>query len=218
MPRIAATNSDASIAQNAAAFTILGDGIPIIFYGQEHNLNGGNDPYNRVAAWLPQNGELSEDNNPLVAYVTTLNKIRAWAIKKSPGYTTYGTYVLNYSEDQISIRKDVLRTILTNAGMSQATASYTTQGSAFEAGVTVVDMISCKAYEANDDGEVTVIVGGGAVVVLLEESLAQGSGVCDDDQEQDEGDDNEHDNGEHRDDEDDKVGSATTWGKFWRWF
>lgn len=179
MPRIAATNSDASIAQNAAAFTILGDGIPIIFYGQEHNLNGGNDPYNRVAAWLPQNGELST-NNPLVDYVTTLNKIRAWAIKKSPGYTTYGTYVLNYSEDQISIRKDVLRTILTNAGMSQPSASYITQGSAFEAGATVVDMISCKAYQADDDGEVTVTIGAGAVVVLLEQDLAQGSGVCDD--------------------------------------
>lgn len=179
MPRIAATNSDGSIAQNAAAFTILGDGIPIIFYGQEHNLNGGNDPYNRVAAWLPQNGELNA-NAPLVDYVTTLNKIRAWAIKKSRGYTTYGAKVLNYSEDQISIRKDVLRTILTNAGMDQPVAEYTTQGSDFEAGATVVDMISCKTYRADKDGEVTATVGGGAVVVLLEQSLAQGSGVCDD--------------------------------------
>lgn len=194
MPRIAATNSDATIAQNAAAFTILGDGIPIVYYGQEHNLNGGNDPYNRVAAWLPQNGEVS-DNNPLVAYVATLNKIRAWAIQKSPGYTTYGANVLNYSEDQISIRKDVLRTILTNAGSSQPTASYTTEGSAFEAGATVVDMISCKEYLADKDGEVTVTIGGGAVVVMLEQSLAQGSGVCDD-----------------------LLDEVTGWGWFSKWF
>lgn len=182
MPRIAATNPDQTIAQNAAAFTILGDGIPIIFYGQEHNLNGGNDPYNRVAAWLRQNGACSIDNGDpaLVQYVATLNKIRSWAIKQSAGYTTYGTYVLNYSEDQIAIRKDVIRTVLTNAGSAQAGGSYTTDGAAFEDGATVVDMISCKAYQASSSGEVTVQIGGGAVVVLMEQSVAQGSGICDD--------------------------------------
>lgn len=179
MPRIAATNPDPSIAQNAAALTLLGDGIPIIFYGQEHNLNGGNDPYNRVAAWLPQNGELAT-NTALVQYVTTLNAIRAWAIKRSPGYTTWGTVVLNFSENQIAIRKDVMRTILTNAGMGQESAAYTTDGAGFPGGAAVVDMISCKAYRADGDGEVTVQVGGGAVVALMEQEIAQGSGVCDD--------------------------------------
>ncbi|CAN8096787.1 unnamed protein product [Discula destructiva] len=179
MPRIAATNSDPTIAQNAAAFTIMGDGIPIIFYGQEHNLNGGNDPYNREAAWLPQNGELSTDSE-LVQFVTTLNKIRSWAIRQSASYTTQGAHVLNYSADQISTRKDVVRAILTNAGADQAAGRYTTQGAGFRHGATVLDMISCTAYQASGHGEVTVNIGGGAVVVLMEESVAQGSGLCDD--------------------------------------
>lgn len=178
MPRIAATNTDPTIAENAAAFTILGDGIPIIFYGQEHNLPGGNDPYNRVAAWLPQNGEL-DANTALCQYVTRLNKIRAWAIKKSAGYTTYGANVLNYSDDQILIRKDVIRSILTNGGMGQASGSYTTVGAAFTHSVTVVDMISCKTYQADKDGEVTANVGGGAAAILMESSVAFGSGICD---------------------------------------
>lgn len=177
MPRVAATNADASIAQNTLAFTMLGDGIPIIYYGQEHNLNGGNDPYNRAATWLRQNGALSEVQ--LVEFVALLNKIRSWAIKKSPGYTTYGTYTLNYSKYQISMRKDVIRTILTNAGSSQTAGAYITQGSEFSNGAPVVDLISCKTYTANDQGEVTVDVGSGAVVVLMEESLAAGSGICD---------------------------------------
>lgn len=177
MPRIAATNTDATIAQNAAAFTLLGDGIPIIYYGQEHNLNGGNDPYNRAATWLRQNGALTEAS--LCEFVSRLNQIRSWAIKKSPGYTTYGTYTLNYSKNQISIRKDVLRTILTNAGVNQAADTYTTDGAEFSHGAPVVDLISCKTYTANKQGEVTVHVGGGAVVVLMEQSVASGSGLCD---------------------------------------
>lgn len=178
VPRIAATNTDATIAQNTLAFTILGDGIPVIYYGQEQNLAGGNDPYNRAATWLSQNGALSEETE-LFQYAALLNKIRSWAIQKSSGYTTYGTYTLNYSENQIAIRKDVLRTILTNAGVNQANAQYTTDGAGFSHGDTIVDLISCKTYMANSWGEVTVKVGGGAVVVLMNESVAEGSGICD---------------------------------------
>ncbi|KAJ4391689.1 hypothetical protein N0V93_005309 [Gnomoniopsis smithogilvyi] len=177
MPRIAATNTDTSIAQNSMAFTFLGDGIPIVYYGQEHNLNGGNDPYNRAATWLRQNGALSEAS--LCDFMSRLNQIRSWAIKKSAGYTTYGTYVLNYSGNQMSIRKDVLRTILTNAGVNQAADTYTTDGAEFSQGDTIVDLISCKTYTADEDGEVTVRIGGGAVVALMEQSLAAGSGICD---------------------------------------
>lgn len=178
MPRIAATNPDTAIAQNAVAFLTLGDGIPILYYGQEHNLAGGSDPYNRAATWLRQNGALNEGNE-LSQFVARLNRIRSWAIAQSAGYTTYGTYTLNYSEDQIAIRKDVLRTILTNAGVDQAGGTYTTEGAAFTRGRTVVDLISCKTYTASRQGEVTVDIGGGAVVVLMEQSVAAGSGICD---------------------------------------
>lgn len=177
MPRIAATNGDQTIAENALAFTLLGDGIPIIYYGQERNLPGGNDPYNRAATWLQQNGALTQVS--LYDYAARLNKIRSWAIKQSSGYTTYGTYVLNWSGNQISVRKDVIRTILTNAGQDQASDTYTTDGAEFAKGATVVDLISCKTYTADDEGDVTVNVGGGAVVALMEDSVAQGSGICD---------------------------------------
>lgn len=177
MPRIAATNIDPTIAENTLAFSLLGDGIPIVYYGQERNLPGGNDPYNRAATWLQQNGALTHVS--LYEYTARLNKIRSWAIKKSSGYTTYGTYVLNWSGNQISIRKDVIRTILTNAGQDQASDTYTTMGAEFPEGAAVVDLITCKSYTADSQGDVTVNVGGGAVVALMEESVAQGSGICD---------------------------------------
>jgi alpha-amylase len=40
-----------SLAKNAAAFTIMADGIPIIYAGQEQHYNGGADPANREAVW-----------------------------------------------------------------------------------------------------------------------------------------------------------------------
>lgn len=183
MPRLAATNTDLSIAKNALAFTILGDGIPIIYYGQEQHLDGANDPYCREATWLEENGALSTGAE-LYQYAARLNRIRSWAIARSAGgggacaYTTYETITLNYSEDQIAIRKDALRSILTNAGVDQASGSYKTEGAEFTAGDHVVDLMSCATYTADSCGEVTAKTGGGAVVVLMEQSLAKDSGIC----------------------------------------
>lgn len=177
MPRVAATNTDLSIAKNVLAFTILGDGIPIIYYGQEHHLDGDNDPYCREATWLEENGALSTSAE-LYQFAARLNRIRSWAIAQSTTYTTYETITLNYSDDQIAIRKDLLRSIMTNAGVDQASGSYTTDGAEFTAGDDVVDLISCDTYMADDSGEVTVKIGGGAVVALMEQALAQDSGIC----------------------------------------
>ena len=40
-----------TLAQNAIAFTLLADGVPIIYEGQEQHFSGGNDPGNREAVW-----------------------------------------------------------------------------------------------------------------------------------------------------------------------
>lgn len=177
VPRVAATNTDLSIAKNLLAFSILGDGIPIIYYGQEQHLDGANDPDNREATWLEENGALST-SAPLYQFAARLNRIRSWAISQSAAYTTYETTTLNYSDDQIALRKDALRSILTNAGVGQGNGTYTTEGAEFAAGATVVDMISCDAYTADSNGEVTARIGGGAVVVLMEQDVAQHSGIC----------------------------------------
>lgn len=177
LPRVAATNADLSIAKNILAFTILGDGIPIIYYGQEQHLDGGNDPYCREATWLEGNGAL-DTSAELYQFAARLNRIRSWAIAQSTAYTTYKTTTLNYSDNQISIRKDSVRSIMTNAGVYQASGTYTTDGAEFTAGDAVVDLISCDTYTADSSGEVTVKIGGGAVVALMEQGVAQDSGIC----------------------------------------
>ncbi|KAL7929002.1 family 13 glycoside hydrolase [Trichoderma chlorosporum] len=45
------TKNDTSLLKNALAYTILGRGIPIVYYGTEQAFSGGNDPDNREDLW-----------------------------------------------------------------------------------------------------------------------------------------------------------------------
>lgn len=77
--------SDMSLAKNAAAFTIVSDGIPIIYAGQEQHYSGGSDPANREAVWLSGYNTDSE----LYKLITKANAVRSQAISQSTGYITY---------------------------------------------------------------------------------------------------------------------------------
>lgn len=51
-PRFPAGTQDMSLVKNAIAFTMLGDGIPVVYQGQEQHFSGGADPGSREALWL----------------------------------------------------------------------------------------------------------------------------------------------------------------------
>jgi alpha-amylase len=141
-PRIACANPDITVAANAIGFTILTHGISIIYQGQEQHLDGGDDPYCREAMWLGENGGFNT-SALLYATVKKLNAVRQWAINHTPDYLSSKNFALNYSADQIAMRKGLVRTILTFAGEGQANATFTTKGAEFVPGLTVVDLISC---------------------------------------------------------------------------
>ncbi|KAF2721241.1 glycoside hydrolase family 13 protein [Polychaeton citri CBS 116435] len=178
-PRVAFTTNDIAIAKNSIAWTMLTDGIPIIYYGQEQHFSGADDPGCREAMWLggTASGKLNT-NAELYKTTTLLAKIRHWAVAHSSSYTKTNGVALNYSNNQISIKKDVIVSILTSAGTGQSAGTYTTQGAAFGSGTQVVDVVSCKTYTANGSGEVTADVGGGVHVVMLKASFLSGSGLC----------------------------------------
>ena len=76
---------DISLAKNAAVFTIMSDGIPIIYAGQEQHYNGAAVPYNREAVWLSGYNTDSE----LYQLIAKTNAIRNQAIYVNEGYITY---------------------------------------------------------------------------------------------------------------------------------
>jgi glycosidase len=49
VPRLFSRTSDAALVSNAVAFTLMADGIPIIYQGQEQSYPGGDDLYNKEA-------------------------------------------------------------------------------------------------------------------------------------------------------------------------
>ncbi|KAF2817253.1 alpha-amylase [Mytilinidion resinicola] len=173
-PRFPWSTDDMSLVKNAIAFTILSDGIPIIYQGQEQHLAGADDPGCREAIW-PTGYNTS---TPLYGHIAYLNQMRNFAQSQSSSYLTYKNWVTNYTTDTIMMRNDIVRTILTNQGESGGSYSLTTEGMGFESGETVVEVFTCDKSTANSDGEVNIRMNGGLPRVLFPESSLTGFGMC----------------------------------------
>ncbi|CCG83318.1 putative Alpha-amylase [Taphrina deformans PYCC 5710] len=123
MPRFpAAASSDVIIVQNAMAYTLLSDGIPVIYYGQEQSFSGGADPNNREAMWAS-----GFKITTLYTYLAKLNRARslAWSAGFGTNLTT-GVYV----DPSTSVtQKGPLLLVLSNQGSSAGnkTVSFPTQ-------------------------------------------------------------------------------------------
>ena len=70
-PRFLSMNPSQTALKNELAFVIMGDWIPIVYYGTEQGFNGGNDPNNRESLWPFISAE-----NPLYKFIATLIKFR----------------------------------------------------------------------------------------------------------------------------------------------
>jgi len=98
-PRFANYTSDFSLAKNVLAFTILSDGIPIIYAGQEQHYSGGSVPNNREAVWLSG----FDTSAGLYQWIAKLNKIRNYALQLDTGYTTYKVCIVSFYIEIICI-------------------------------------------------------------------------------------------------------------------
>ena len=194
-PRFASYTQDQSLAQNVIAFTILTDGIPIIYAGQEQHYAGGNDPSNREATWLSGYNTQA----PLYTHVAQLNQIRARAIAQDATYLTYQSYPIYTDTSTIAMRKgfdgNQIVSVLSNLGSGGANYTLQLTGSGFAAGSTVVEILSCTDITVDGSGTVPVDMSGGAPRVshrhltftvpsssfwqiLYPQAQLSGSGIC----------------------------------------
>ena len=70
-PRFLSLTNDLSMYKNVLVYTILGEGIPIIYYGSEQMFNGSGDPENRESLW-PRD----DANSTMFRYIQTLTSYR----------------------------------------------------------------------------------------------------------------------------------------------
>lgn len=196
-PRFASYTQDWALAKNVLTYTILADGIPIVYAGQEQHYDGGNDPANREATWLSGFNTSAQ----LYTWVAKLNKIRSYAINLDDGYTTSKVSLTLSHSIHLSgkITHDLLQntpiyqdnnnlamvkgsngtqvvTVVSNVGSSSGQYTLTVQGAGYAAGTSLMDLISCTKVTVQSSGDISVPMSSGLPSVLYPASKLNGTG------------------------------------------
>lgn len=177
-PRFPSYTSDYSLDKNAVAFTMLADGIPIIYQGQEQHFSGGSVPNNREALWL--SGYTT--TNQMYTHIVTLNAIRNWAVKHDTGYVTYKQVPIYQDSHVIATRKGTTGTqmvgVFNNLGASGSTYTLSLSGTGYTSGQVVMEIFTCTQVTVDSSGNLAVPMAGGLPRVFYPVSALPGSGLC----------------------------------------
>ena len=179
-PRFASYTSDISLAKNAVAFTMLADGIPIIYEGQEQHYTGGDVPYDREAIWLSGYSTTAT----LYTWIASVNQLRNQAIYKDASYVTYKASPIYSDSSTIVMRKGdtnyQLIGVFTNLGASGASYTLTLPSSdtGFTASQSLVEVMGCTSYTTDSSGNLAVAMASGLPRIFYPTAQLEGSGIC----------------------------------------
>lgn len=183
VPRFGQLNSDLSLAQNVIAFTMLTDGIPIIYEGQEQHYQssgGSGVPYNREAVWFSD----YNTSAPLYTLVSQLNGIRNWAMSVNGSYLTSLSDVVYSDSSTIVMSKgtpgNLVMSVLGNLGVTGSSYTLKLNGTGFRVGEMVVDVLTCDTVTADGSGNIAVPMADGLPRVYYPVAALDGSGICSD--------------------------------------
>nr|UBX54574.1 glycoside hydrolase [Aspergillus sp.] len=177
MARVPSMNKDIALAKNALTFTILFDGIPMIYQGQEQHLNGAGTPHNREALWLSKYDTQAE----LYQLISKLNAIRKHAYQLGSDYLDTQTAPLYRGGSELVFRKGVdgrhVVMVLSTQG-AQGHPYPLKLWVSYNPGTAVMDVLNCVNYTVDGYGELIVPMDKGEPRVLFPTELMGGSGLC----------------------------------------
>ncbi|KAF2166522.1 glycoside hydrolase family 13 protein [Zasmidium cellare ATCC 36951] len=179
-PRFPSYTQDIVLIRTAITFTMLADGIPIIYQGQEQKFSGSNVPSNREALWTAKYNQ----NADLYLHIQKLNRIRSWAIRKDSTYLTYNAWPIWSDSKTIVMRKGYagkqIVSVYSNSGSNGGTRTITINSgnSGFTAGEKVTEVLRCEALTADSRGNVGVSIPTGRPGILYPTAGLRGSGIC----------------------------------------
>lgn len=179
-PRFPSLTSDIVLIRTAITFTMLADGIPIIYQGQEQRFSGSGVPANREALWLSGYNKSAE----LYLLIQKLNALRRTAINKANGYLVYNAWPIYSDSRTIVMRKgpagNQIISAYTNRGASGASATITiaAANSGFTANQAVTEVLACVDGAADGQGNYGATFTGGKALVLYPTAALAGSGIC----------------------------------------
>ena len=177
LPRFASIVSDVTLAMNALAFVILGDGIPYVFQGQEQHMTGNYSPYNRENLWVTG----YDTDAPLYNVAAVLNRLRNHAIALDSRYVANSSQELYYDQATLCTRKgpDGVQIVacFSNQGSNGGEYMLNVPGG-FSEGEEVIEIFNCTQSTANSDGNVTAQMARGEPRVFFPVNNMNGSGLC----------------------------------------
>ncbi|KAE8382485.1 glycoside hydrolase superfamily [Aspergillus bertholletiae] len=175
--RFASMVHDMALAKNVLTFTMLFDGVPMIYQGQEQHLDGPGTPDNREAIWLSKYNTDAE----LYKLVAKLNAIRKHAYKLDPNYVNLQTYPIYRGGSELAFRKGVegrqVVMLLSNQGTNSSAYDLNIPVS-YNGGTEIVDILNCVNYTVDAQSLLVVPMDKGEPRVFFPTSLMQGSGLC----------------------------------------
>ncbi|KAI9742872.1 MAG: hypothetical protein M1818_003601 [Claussenomyces sp. TS43310] len=179
-PRFPSYTPDMSLVKNAIAFTILADGIPIIYQGQEQHYSGGDVPENREAVWSSE----YDTTAPLYNWIASLNQVRNQAIYKDNDYLTYKAEPTYSDESTIVMRKGNAGTqivsLFTNVGASGSTLNLdlSADETGFNADQQLVEVLGCNIYTCDSSGNLAASLSDGLPLVFYPLAQLTNSSIC----------------------------------------
>ena len=157
-PRFPSLTSDMNLDMNVISFTILADGIPIIYQGQEQHFSGGNDPFNREALWTSAYSTKSQ----LYTFVASVNQIRNQEIFKTPSYVTSRSSIVYSDDHNIAMRKGNILSVFTNHGSNGTdSGNITLSSTGLGASTQVVEVLTCNNFTTSATQALNVSTGEG---------------------------------------------------------
>ncbi|KAK4502542.1 hypothetical protein PRZ48_005967 [Zasmidium cellare] len=177
--RFASMTDDMALAKNIITYTIMGDGIPIIYQGQEQHMSGGTNPYtNRAPLWETQYDTQSE----LYKHIATLVQARKHIVSSSGNYTTYISDVIYQDYHTFAMRKGFeggqVITILNNNGETTDDFEVYVEGHDYQPGTQLTEILTCTNVTVNGTGCLTVPMGQGLPKLIYPTLQLNNSGLC----------------------------------------
>lgn len=177
--RFASMTTDIGLTKNAIAFTVLNDGIPIIYYGQEQGFSGAVDPYNREPLWT----SAYTTKSTLYTFISALNAARTLAVNKDSSYASSKSTVWYSDLQTLVTRKGAvgssLISLFTNRGAAgNGTITLTAAKTGIQANSRYTDLLTCNVFVADASGNLAITIINGLPRALYLSTALRGSDVC----------------------------------------
>ncbi len=160
--RFAYNTTDAGLDQNAIAFVMLNDGIPIIYAGEEQHYNGSFPPSDRETTWTSN----YDTTNVYYQLIKKINLFRNCVIARDPTYVTTNSVPFFQDTQVLAVKKGSSAAtqvvgVFNNRGIGAVAYTINMTNTGFTAGQQVFEVYTEQTVTVTPQGELPVYMYGG---------------------------------------------------------